>query len=184
MPSENGYEQNYAPTSGKELRRPYEEGLLVQLPSGTKVFIRPFTNMFLLEHNLVPDVLLPIVQEIALGKRSEIPADDWQMIMGINDLTKAICRAVFVNPRIVDDPQDDNETRIEAIEEADRNWVFFELVNRPARDLERFHPRYHAGVESVATEPDHLPSAEPDHAHRSVGKRKIRDKRLVDGAAI
>lgn len=175
---------DFQPTSGKEWRRPYEEGLLVQFPSGMKAFIRPFTSYSLLERNLVPDVLTPIVQEIALGKRQDIPTDNWDMVVALNDLAKAICRDVFVNPRIVDDPQDDNETRIEAIEEEDRSWLLFECINKPARDLERFHPRYHAGVESVAAEPGHLPSAEPDHAHRSVGKRKVRDKRLVDGAAI
>ena len=144
------------PTRGIDWRKPREEGFLLALPSGNSAKIRPVALDVLLRQGKVPDLLTPFVAKMiyegvdtkeldALLSVEKLAEQSDEML----ELIDAICVAAFLEPRIVDDPQAEDEISIEDVELADRGTVF-SLAMLPANDLRRFLDRQAASLEPVS----------------------------------
>jgi len=143
------------PTRGVEWRKPREEGFTLALPSGNVARIRPVALDVLLRQGAVPDLLTSwVAKTIYEG----VDTEELDRLLGAENLVEqsdemlslidAICTAAFVEPRIVEDPQEDDEIAIEDVELGDRGAVF-SLAVLPAQALRSFLERQAAGVEPV-----------------------------------
>lgn len=137
------------PTLGIEWRKPRREGVLVPLPSGNVARIRPVALDVMIASGQIPDVLTPLAAKTLW---TEVEADQIgnvaEMATGMADLFNVVCRAAFVEPRIVDDPQAEDEIGIEDIDFQDKAAVF-QLAIGPARQLELFRERQEAAMAAL-----------------------------------
>lgn len=135
---------NVEVTPAAEFRRMREEGVPQTLLSGRKVRLRTVTPDRLLRSGKVPDILTPLVTKMlfedvaneelnAFIAPRQQQAQNLEMIESLN----IVCQAGMLYPRIVDDPQAEDEISIDDLSLADRGWVF-KLVFQPAEVLSRF----------------------------------------------
>ena len=144
------------PTRGVEWRKPREEGFTLALPSGNVARIRPVALDVLLRQGKVPDLLTPWVAKTIYDG---VDTDELEKMLSVENLVEqsdemlslidAICTAAFVEPRIVEDPEAEDEIAIADVDLADRGTVF-SLAVLPARELRTFLDRQAAGVEPVS----------------------------------
>jgi hypothetical protein len=143
------------PTKGSDWRKPREEGFVLALPSGNAARIRPVALDVLLRNGEIPDLLTPFVAQMVY---SGVDTDELDKLLSPEKLTEqsgemlelidAVVTAAFVEPRIVADPQADDEISIADVELADRGTVF-SLAVLPANDLRRFLERQTSDMELV-----------------------------------
>ncbi len=143
------------PTRGTDWRKPREEGFVLALPSGNTARIRPVALDVLLRRGEIPDLLTPFVAQMVY---QGVDTDELDKLLSPEKLTEqstemlalidAVVTAAFVEPRIVEDPKEDDEISIADVELADRGTVF-SLAVLPANDLRRFLARQTAGVGTV-----------------------------------
>ncbi len=151
-------------TSGKEWRKAREEGVEITFPSGRVAAIRPIeVDHFLLAGGHIPDFLTPIVLDMINGKgyMMELPLHEQlekskDFLMFLNELAKA----AFVNPKVVDDPQADDEISIDDLTYGDKTIVY-RFFSRPAEVLRRFRDSWAKSVAFVdAPQNDGTPAIE------------------------
>jgi hypothetical protein len=132
------------PTSGATWRQPRTEGYTKELPSGAVARLRPVTPDQLIISGDVPDILTPLVVQMLY--RGTNGSELTQLVSAQESLSQAkatitlcnaVCRAAFVEPRIVDDPQADDEISINDVAIIDRYFVF-QLASQPAEVLRAF----------------------------------------------
>jgi len=75
-----------------------------------------------IERGEIPDPLSAAVAEMLSGKSKDIA--DFDNFKQFASLAAFVCRQAFVSPRIVDDPQADDEVSILDIDFADQRYVF------------------------------------------------------------
>lgn len=132
-------------TPAAEFRTMREQGVLQALGSGRKVKMRAVSPDKLLHGGRVPDILTPLVVKMLKGtvsneeitdfyakERDEI-ADMLAMIESVN----IVCEAALVYPRVVANPEGDDEISIDDLPLQDRFWIFH-LALQPAEVLSRF----------------------------------------------
>lgn len=154
------------PTRGIDWRKPREEGFLLALPSGNSATIRPVALDVLLRQGKIPDLLTPLVAKMIY---EGVDTDELDKLLSVEKLAEqsdemlalidAICAAAFLEPRIVEQPQAEDEIAIEDVELADRGTVF-SLAVLPANDLRRFLQRQASAVEPVPDGDGDEPEAE------------------------
>lgn len=116
------------------------QGVVKELPSGRRVRLRPVDVSLLLLEGDIPDLLTPVVLTMFYGvgdvKDNPVASvlgttrDEWPVI-------NLICRVAFVEPRIVDEPQADDEIAIEDIDFLDRRATYV-MVTQGLDALRRF----------------------------------------------
>ncbi len=150
------------PTSGREWRRAREEGYSVTLPSGNVAVLRPVALDVMLAHGEIPDLLTPIATA-TLWKGVEVDSDNAdtepELTLSMMRLFDVVARAAFMHPRIVDDPQADDEIGPEDVSLEDKAQVF-SLAIQPARILAAFSAKQAAGLGPVPTGEDDQQPAE------------------------
>jgi len=145
--------------SGKEWRREREEGLLERLPSGKVARLRKLSLLSLMERGKIPDPLSGLISEmIGGGKKLAVNLDVFQ---DFAEILKLVCMAAFVEPRIVEDPQADDEIGIEDVGFNDRLHVF-NWCQEEIRFLTPFRPQSEGNVEVVESGDDVPPETQPD----------------------
>lgn len=148
------------PTPASRWRKVRREGVVIPLPSGNAARIRPVALDVMLAGGQIPDILSPLAAKTLW---TEIELDQIGNVMelatGMADLVNLVCRAAFVEPRIVDEPQGDDEVAIEDIDFHDRAAVF-QLAIGPARDLELFRQRQAKCMAALHRGKDDEPAAE------------------------
>jgi hypothetical protein len=88
---------------------------------------------------------------------------------GTMTLINAVCRAAFVQPRIVDEPATDDEITIDDVTIIDRYFVF-QLATQPAEVLRTFMFPAAGAVATVPdSEGDGVPAIGPDDDSGPVG---------------
>jgi len=141
------------PTSGKQWRKPREEGYALTLPSGNVAVIRPVALEVMISRGEIPDLLTPIAASV-LWKETELDGDKVEsepaLAMRMMDLFDVVARAAFLEPRVVDDPEADDEISPSDLGLEDKGWVF-QLAIQPARVLATFCEKQAAGVGPVPT---------------------------------
>lgn len=174
-------------TSGKEWREAREVGIEFTFPiSGFTASIRPVeVDLFVMSHE-IPDSIAGYIADIINAKpvKLEIPAQEQieqskKFLSFLNTLT----RFAFVNPKVVDNPQDDNEISIEDVGYSDKLQLFF-LFSRPARILRGFRQLQDKHVEAVVPPTNDGDKAEQVGGDQPVGKADNRNARHVDRVAV
>lgn len=159
-------------TSGSAWREPRQAGVPVQLPSGNIARLRPVEPQALLKQGEIIDILTPLVAKMlfqgadataetiaqvigdATAGTDDNPAQLQEAAARLADLERVcdiVCKAAFVDPRVVDEPQAENEIAPDDIELSDKVHVFT-LALRGAAALRHFRYEPSADVESVPDE--------------------------------
>lgn len=150
------------PTSAGEWRRPYEEGEVVELPSGFRARLRPVAVDSLIAQGEIPDMLTPIAARMLYeGEELDDVTEKTDLARGYMQLINQIVPAAFLEPRVVDEfvevEQDDGtvvkerrelgegEIGLSHIDFADKLTVF-QLAINPVEVLRRFRRQQEADV--------------------------------------
>ena len=154
MPKDTGLKV----TSGPEWRRPREEGVLKQLPSGKVAQLRRLSLLSLIERGTIPDPLSGLISEMIGGKKLTVDLNTFQ---DFAEILKVICQVAFIAPRIVDEPQADDEISIEDVDFDDRLHVF-NWCQQEVRFLQPFRQEQTGDVEAPHDSDDVPVETEPD----------------------
>ena len=157
-------------TPASEWRKPRVEGYLVELPSGHRARIGPVDLSILLLKGDIPDLLTPLATRIIFEGVDEEEMDQQFSIDQVldragetMDFINTICRAAFIEPRIVREDPGEGEILIEDVCIDDRSHVF-SIAIHGARVLQSFR----VGQEG-AVEPPRDSEDEPDEAEQPAG---------------
>lgn len=154
-------------TTGADWREPRRLGIPIELPSGNIARLRPVEPQALLKQGEIIDILTPLVAKM-LFQGADASAETIAQVLGdaadgegasgyaealakLADLERVcdiVCKAAFVAPRVVDEPQAENEIAPDDIELADKIHVFT-LALRGAAALRHFRYEPNGDVESV-----------------------------------
>lgn len=157
-------------TSGRTWRQPREEGFVKVLPSGNVARLRPVDMSVLLESGEIPDILTPMaVSAIMDGADTEKLANPDDLAKHTTEMIRffnLVCKAAFLEPRIVEVPQNDDEINIEDVELSDRSFVYA-LVTQPVEVLRSFRLSETPDVDPVSDSQDD--GAAPERVGESDG---------------
>lgn len=171
MPEEQQATNGLGPTPETEwqtLRSVREEGVLQRMPSGRVIRMRNVTPDRLLRLGQIPDVLAAVALK---GLYGQLRQDDLQEFIAskenVEDAIKmaeslrVVCTAALIYPRIVDEPQAEDEIHIDDLPVYDRNWIFM-LAFQEADALRSFRFEPIADVDDVPEHGEDEQPAEPD----------------------
>lgn len=134
------------PTSGSTWRRPYVEGEVVQLPSGNYARLRPVALDMLVAKGEIPDFLTNVAaMTLWVETDMEKASENGELLKQFTELVNLIVPAVFMDPKIVDDPQADDEISIEHVSFTDKAAAF-QLAIQGAEAMRRFREQQEADV--------------------------------------
>lgn len=142
-------------TLGKTMRKPREEGFALIFPSGNRYRVRFPTAAELLRRGNLPNPLMRFVVDAYYGGVTQAKFDAFlaaqeraEAAAEMDASVKVICEAMFMEPRVVDAPQADDEVSIDDIPPEDQNWAL-QLAFMRAQLLAPFRDEQAADVESV-----------------------------------
>lgn len=152
-------------TQGKAMRQMREHGITLQFPSGNHYRVRVPGAAGLLKRGNLPNALVNYCVDLLYsgdpeGKKYEAfnaPSDKEERAQEILASYEAVCKEMFLEPRVVDEPQADDEISIDDLSLQDRNWAFW-LAFLEVDALKAFRPQQAADVERV-DEPQDVPQA-------------------------
>lgn len=140
-------------TSGREWRRLREKGQLVELASGFVVRLRPVSIGELVLEGMIPNTLIPQVNRMMGVAPTTEDTDETLFERGKSwlQILKIVCTAAMMQPKIVDDPQDEYEISFYDLTSRDRDQIF-SWVTAPQEAVQKFRPEQDASVEPVSPE--------------------------------
>jgi len=155
-------------TPASEFRKGREVGEVVTLPStNRKVRMRTVKMDRLLELGDIPDVLSNLVVESLYGEMTNEKYRQFftlverkEHALEMTRALKIVCTAALIEPKIVDDPQADDDISIDDLEYTERR-VIFDLALLEASGLSRFRQRQEEDLESMDNVEDNIFQAEP-----------------------
>lgn len=142
---------NEKATTGKAWRKAREEGYLITLPSGNVARLRPVALDVLITSGQLPDVLTLMAASHLWSDQEYEPGDiakQSEMAKDYADLINAVIPAAMLSPRVVDEPDADDEITLDDIEFADKIAVF-NLSTAGATALRGFRDKQARDVEIV-----------------------------------
>lgn len=132
-------------TSGKEWRKPREEGFIIDLPSGNAAKLRPVALDRLVLAGRIPDLLSPVAAEALWIQTSEAEMKGkGDLLRNYTELVNLIVPLALIEPRISDNPTGDDEISLDDIDFTDKVAIF-QVATQPAGVLRRFREQQ-AGV--------------------------------------
>lgn len=138
-------------TAASKWREPREKGFVVTLPSGHVARIRPVALDVMIQDGSLPDLLSPIAAK-ALWTETNVEeiANVAEMATGMSELFGVVCKATFIEPRVVNDMEDldDDEIALADVSFDDKSFVF-QLAIQPAQILHKFCEQQARDVELV-----------------------------------
>lgn len=154
-------------TNGAEWRKIREEGELFQLPSSNNwIRLRPVAIDALMIAGKIPDFLTPLAASM-LWNPQWIQQDEAKRILEeaksareYVELINIIVPAAVMEPKIVDNPQADDEISLGDLDIHDKFFIF-NSAKQPAGWLHRFRAEQAANVEPVHDGENDTPEAEP-----------------------
>ncbi len=143
--------EQLTPTSGAAWRKPRTEGYTVALPSGNIATLRPVAIDEMLVQGEIPDLLSPVVAA-ALWDTEDVPPDvlaqNGELAGNFARLISIVVPAAMLCPRVVEDPQGDDEIALADLEFADKT-VIFNLAAGGAAVLRAFCAQQSADVAAL-----------------------------------
>jgi hypothetical protein len=148
-------------TQGKAMRAMREQGIILTFPSGNNYRVRVPGAAGLLKRGNLPNILITYATEMwyegdSDGKRYEnfIAANDKsERALETIASFKVVCQEMFMDPRIVDDPQGDDEITIDDLSPQDQTWAFW-LAFIDAKALGTFRSQQAPDVVGVVAPQD------------------------------
>lgn len=142
-------------TSGKQMREGREQGVVLPFPSGNNYRVRIIGADGLLKRGNLPNPLQAFAADAFYAGVTEdkydafmSPKQDDGAVLGFVESLATVCEAMFMEPRVVADPQGDDEIMAEDLPLTDRMWAF-RLAFAPAETLYPFRRQQRDDVESV-----------------------------------
>jgi hypothetical protein len=138
-------------TPASHWKRNYEEGMEIEMPSGAIVRMRPTIDVtYLIATGAIPEGLTAIAME---GLNFDTKDKDAvkslsENIKRLNELYQVVCTETWIHPRIVANPQADNEIAFNWITKEDKDFTW-QLVNQPVSEWKRFLQKWRGSVELV-----------------------------------
>lgn len=165
----------FKPTSGATWRKPRTEGEVVTLPSGNVARLRPVALDQLIISGKLPDLLTPIAaKSLWTETDTSTIADQVETAKGFAELVNLVVPLAMMEPRIVADPQADDEIAMDDIEFSDKIAIF-QLATGGSTVLRAFRERQEANVDAVPDSEDVRPATEqPSDDSRLVGGVTVR----------
>lgn len=144
-------------TQGKAMRAHREQGIVLTFPSGNNYRVRVPGAAGLLKRGNLPNILVGYASEMLYqgdpeGKKYEAfiaPSDKSERALELLESYKAVCQEMFLEPRVVDEPQADDEIAIDDLSPIDQTWAFW-LAFADAKALDNFRPQQAPDVVGVA----------------------------------
>lgn len=147
--------QELQPSSGKVMREIREKGIVLPFPSGESYRVRNLALGKLLRRGKLPNVLTAFVIDAIYNGLSNQKIADFLALreqeenaLAFMESMQIICEEMFIEPRVVANPQADDELTIDDIPIVDQGWAF-DRAFRVARDLRPFRPQPSLDVVSV-----------------------------------
>jgi len=134
-------------TSATEWRKAREQGEITELPSGKVAALRPLSLLGLVKRGSIPDPLSQLVTEMIAGEEKVVV--NLELFQSFGELLDLICIVAFVNPKIVDNPQADDEISVEDLDFDDQLFVF-NLVQSEVNLTKPFRPEPPGDVETLS----------------------------------
>ncbi len=132
------------PTSGKAMRAMREQGVILLFPSGNHYRVRTLGAANLLRRGNLPNPLLAFAIDALYNGITEEKIDNFltlrekeEQALEFLESLRVICEEMFMEPRIVEKPQADDEVAIKDVEPIDQGWAF-KLAFAPAEALRPF----------------------------------------------
>ena len=157
-------EQELLVTLGAKMREMREQGAVTPFPSGNNYRVRTVGAAHLLRRGNLPNILLSYVIDAIYNGVTDEKMDVFMALQEreehARDFLKSlqiICEEIFMEPRVVENPQADNEISIDDIALVDQGWAF-KLAFAPAEALRPFRPEPQADVVSIP-ESENVPQA-------------------------
>lgn len=148
--------QTLTVTSAKQLRAAREEGTVMPFPSGNAYRVRPPTTAGLLKRGDLPNVLLSFVVDVFHNGPSSTkvqaflsPAEKRENTLDLLNSFRVVCEEMWMEPKIVANPQGDNEVAIDDIPAEDQLFAF-QLTFLGVEGLRPFRGQPSIDVESVS----------------------------------
>jgi hypothetical protein len=164
----------FKPTSGATWRKSREEGEVVTLPSGNVARLRPVALDQLIISGKLPDLLTPIAaKSLWTETDTSTIADQVETAKGFAELVNLVVPLAMLTPRIVLDPQADDEIAMDDIEFSDKIAIF-QLATGGSTVLRAFRERQEASVDALPDSEDVRPKTEPP----------VEPYRPVDGVTV
>jgi hypothetical protein len=138
-------------TPASEWRKPREEGVIVKLPSGKNIKLRPVALDRLMVLGSIPDLLSPLAGQMLW---SEVPVteiiSDPQAATNFTNLVNQIVPLAIMEPTVVPDGQQpsNDEIRLEDIGFSDK-FAIFQIVIQPAEVLASFRHKQVGSLEPI-----------------------------------
>lgn len=143
------------PTLGKTMRKAREEGFSLLFPSGNRYRVRFPTAASLLKRGDLPNPLLKFVTDAYYSGVTQVKFDAFmaaqeqaEAALEMDASSKVICQAMFLEPKVVDNPEADDEVTIDDIPPEDQNWAF-QLAFMRAQLLAPFRDEQAIAVASI-----------------------------------
>jgi hypothetical protein len=142
------------PTAGSAWRKPRETGYTVRLPSGNVATLRPVALDSLLATGRIPDLLSPIVAKTIWSEAQPAElAEQGQLAKGFIELIALIVPLAMLTPRVVENPQAEDEISMEDLELGDKIGIF-NLATGGASLLTKFCQQQAATLEPLPDRED------------------------------
>lgn len=143
-----------------------QEGYLLEFPSGVSAYVRPVSLDLLMSSYFVPNELIPHVEEMmrsSSASKEGKNVDTVELSRNNIKFSAAVAYASFISPRVVAEPQEDDEISPEDISTEDLQFLV-RWISYPASELRKFSQDQSAGLEPVPPWERLEPEAEPDSA--------------------
>lgn len=155
-------------TSAAEFRRMREQGEVITLPiTNRRVRMRTVKPAELLRLGKIPDPLTELVMKVLFGPLSQDEYNAFFSLseradhaLAVTESLRVVCTAALLEPRIVDDPQAEDEIHIDDLEDIEQRFIF-DLAMMAASELSRFRTRQAADVGPVPEGEGDKQPAEP-----------------------
>lgn len=164
-------------TSAAKMRAAREVGAVLLFPSGNSYRVRVPTPAEMLRRGNLPNPLLSFVVDAFYNDLTQEKYDKFlgasdkaEDALALADSLKAICQAMFLDPRVADNPTADDEVLIFDVPLSDQLWAF-RLFCAPMEVLYPFRAEPQTDVVSVAGAQDVPQATERRPRSRGQGKR-------------
>jgi hypothetical protein len=155
-------------TPAAEFRKGREQGEVVTLaPTGRVVRMRTVKPRHMLQLGEIPDILAELVIKVLYGQMTPEEYRDFfalserkEHALALTESLRVVCTAALIEPRIVENPQADDEIGIDDLEDGEQRIVF-DLALLEASALSRFRARQETTVEPVDDGQGDAQPAEP-----------------------
>ena len=152
--------EQMTPTTGLAWRKPRQEGYTIVLASGNSATLRPVALDLLITSGKLPDLLTPIAAKtLWVETAPSTLADQAELAKGFADLINLIVPLAMLSPRVVEQPQADDEISLDDIDFQDK-LIIFQLATGGATALRSFRQRQAADLEPVSDKQSDVHSSE------------------------